>query len=237
MTVLGRTFKLKPKLTILLAIGSSSWCVCDHRLQGAIEAETTMRTFAIARSGAGRVLGCSPSADRPCSVKSKKSDKSFGYWLAMASILTPRPVRRRKKKQKKKKKKKKKKKRKRQKKGLNRKKKKDPHPPPPPSPLSPSPPPPPRPRPPRPSPPPPPPPFSPPPPPPPLSPPPPTPMKKNVFLGCGRQMAVLAKTTRNAGSDLWCCASSIYWARGAGSEVEHKRVSVAEVPQICAAFC
>jgi uncharacterized integral membrane protein (TIGR00698 family) len=83
MTVLGRAFKLKPKLTSLLAVGSS---ICGVSAiiaaQGAIEADDEDATFAIAAILALGAFGlfAYPVLGRVLHM----SDHAFGLWAGLA---------------------------------------------------------------------------------------------------------------------------------------------------------
>jgi len=83
MTVLGRAFKLKPKLTSLLAVGSS---ICGVSAiiaaQGAIEADDEDATFAIAAILALGAFGLFtyPVVGRLLHM----SDHAFGVWAGLA---------------------------------------------------------------------------------------------------------------------------------------------------------
>src|SRR6266403_1596536 len=79
MTVLGRWFKLKPKLTSLLAVGSSICGVsASIAAKGAIDADDDDATFAIAAILALGAIG--PSLHM--------SDPAFGLWAGLAVANT-----------------------------------------------------------------------------------------------------------------------------------------------------
>src|SRR5712671_1619076 len=91
MTVLGRAFKLKPKLTSLLAVGSS---ICGVSAiiaaQGAIEADDEDATFAIAAILALGAFGLFtyPVIGRLLHM----SDHAFGLWAGLAVDNTAEAV-------------------------------------------------------------------------------------------------------------------------------------------------
>jgi len=91
MTVLGRAFKLKPKLTSLLAVGSS---ICGVSAiiaaQGAIEADDEDATFAIAAILALGAFGLFtyPVLGRLLHM----SDHAFGVWAGLAVDNTAEAV-------------------------------------------------------------------------------------------------------------------------------------------------
>ncbi|MFL5310886.1 MAG: YeiH family protein [Myxococcales bacterium] len=91
MTVLGRAFKLKPKLTSLLAVGSS---ICGVSAiiaaQGAIEADDEDATFAIAAILALGAFGlfAYPVLGRLLHM----SDHAFGVWAGLAVDNTAEAV-------------------------------------------------------------------------------------------------------------------------------------------------
>jgi len=91
MTVLGRAFKLKPKLTSLLAVGSS---ICGVSAiiaaQGAIEADDEDATFAIAAILALGAFGLFtyPVVGRLLHM----SDHAFGVWAGLAVDNTAEAV-------------------------------------------------------------------------------------------------------------------------------------------------
>src|SRR5437762_2763909 len=91
MTLLGRVFKLKPKLTSLLAVGSS---ICGVSAiiaaQGAIEADDEDATFAIAAILALGAFGLFtyPVIGRLLHM----SDRAFGVWAGLAVDNTAEAV-------------------------------------------------------------------------------------------------------------------------------------------------
>src|SRR5207253_2026687 len=91
MTVLGRLFKLKPKLTSLLAVGSS---ICGVSAiiaaQGAIDADDEDATFAIAAILALGAFGlfAYPLLGRALHM----SDHAFGLWAGLAVDNTAEAV-------------------------------------------------------------------------------------------------------------------------------------------------